>query len=181
MKTHSITLQRYLKLSLALAAASLCGTGMAASDTAVASGTVIQPIAVAKSTDLVFGKFAAGAGGTITVSTNGSRTTSGVITSSSGAAPSAARFNVTGETGATYTITHSGTTTLTNTTGSGGETMVLTKFSDLNAAGATTGTATAGTLTAGAESIYVGGTLAVAAAQVPGVYAGSIIVTVEYN
>lgn len=175
-----------LKLSLAtvftLAGAGFSGYSFAADATATASGTVIAPIAIAKATDLSFGKFARGAGGTITVSTSGARTASGVILSSIGSSPAAARFNVTGDANATYSITHSGSASLTNTTGTGGETMTLTKYSDLAADNATSGNVTSGVLNAsGAQSIYVGGTLNVAAAQVAGVYSGNVIVTVEYN
>lgn len=166
----------------ALAGATFSGNSFAAEATATASGTVIAPIAVAKATDLSFGKFARGAGGTVTVSTSGARTVSGVIMSSVGSSPTAARFNVTGDPSATYSISHSGSASLTNTTGTGGETMTLTKYSDLTAGNAVSGNVTSGTLnTSGAQSIYVGGSLNVAATQVAGVYTGNVIVTVEYN
>ena len=162
---------------LALAGAIAIPAG-AASDTAAASATVIVPIAIAKAVDLAFGKFAPGAGGTVTVSTNGTRTVSGAILSTNGSSPTAARFNVTGEASATYAITHSGTTDLT----SGSDTMALAKFSDLTAGGATSGTAATGALSGGgAQSIYVGGTLTVGAAQPTGTYTGTVIVAVEYN
>ncbi len=60
--------------------------------------------------------------------------------------------------------------------------MALAKFSDLSGANATSGEVTTGTLDgAGTQSLFVGGTLTVAAAQVPGVYTGTVIATVEYN
>lgn len=145
--------------------------------TATASGTVIAPIAIAAAANLAFGSFAPGAGGTVTVDTGGARAAVGPILV--GAAPaSAARFDITGQAGQTYSIVHSGTTVLTN----GAETMTLTKFSDLDGVNGTSGTATAGTLDgAGAQSLFVGGTLTVAANQVAGVYTGTVIATVEYN
>lgn len=180
--------QRTRKLAL-ISALALSGTtisaySFAAEVTATANATVIAPIAIANTIPLSFGKFAPGAAlGTVIVSTSGTRTkTGGVILSSIGPTISAAKFDVTGDANATYSISHTGTTTLTNTTGAGAETMALTKFSDLLAANATSGDVTTGTLSAGgAQSIYVGGTLAVAAAQVAGVYTGTAIVTVEYN
>lgn len=169
------------KLAL-LAFAAALGAGLnapaqAAQATANASGTVVAPIAIVVANDLVFGSFAPGAGGDVTVSTSGARATTGPILMA-GAAPSAARFNITGEAASTYSITHSGSATLT----SGANTMTLTKFSDLSAANATSGNPPTGTLDgAGAQSLYVGGTLAVGAAQAPGLYTGTVIATVEYN
>jgi hypothetical protein len=169
------------KLALLAGAAALvtwpCAPALAAQASANATGTVVTPIAIAAAVDLVFGSFAPGAGGTVTVSTSGVRASSGPILMS-GATPSAARFNITGEASTTYAITHSGSATLV----SGANSMVLTKFSDFAAANATAGNPASGTLDgSGAQSLYVGGTLAVAAAQAAGVYTGTVIATVEYN
>lgn len=171
-----------LALIAALTAASLASLpAHAAQATATASGTVVTPIAITAAANLAFGSFAAGTGGTITVSTSGERTSSGVVALGSGSA-AAARFDITGSASTTYSITHSGTAVLTNTTGVGGETMALAKFSDLSAGNATSGNVSSGTLDgAGAQSLYVGATLTVSAAQVPGVYTGTVIATVEYN
>lgn len=176
--------QARLTRKLALIAAfgaCVSAPGQAAQATATASGTVVSPIAIAAAANLAFGNFAPGAGGTVTVSTSGARTGSGTVLMGA-STPTAARFNITGAASTTYSITHSGTTVLTNTTGTGAETMALAKFSDLTAGNATTGNAVSGTLDgAGAQSLYVGGTLSVGAAQVPGVYTGTVIATVEYN
>ncbi len=179
MYTPTMCKQFPLKLSLAAALAlALAVPAGAATDTATATAIVIVPIAIVKATDMSFGKFARGAGGTVTVSTSGARTASGTILSTIGSSPTAARFNVTGDNNATYAITHSGTTDLT----SGSDTMALAKFSDLTAAGATSGNPATGTLDGtGAQSIYVGGTLTVAANQPTGTYTGTVIVAVEYN
>ena len=158
----------------------LTGNVLAASDTAQASGTVIEPIAIVKSADLSFGEFAPGAGGTVTVSTSGARTNSGVILSTIGSAPTAARFDVTGEADATYSISITADAALSD--GAAG-TMTLATFSDFTGADATSGDVQlgGGTLTAGAQSIYVGGTLTVGASQTAGTYTGDIVVNVEYN
>lgn len=155
--------------------------GFAAASSTTASATVIIPIAITTPVELVFGSFAPGAGGTVTVSTSSTRTTSGPILSTAGATPSAARFDVAGDGTSTYSIAWSGVTELTNTTGVGGETMALTRISQLTAAGATAGEVTSGALTAGAQSIYLGGVLTVGGTQVAGVYTGSVTATVEYN
>lgn len=170
--------QSRITLVAALAAAGLAipGISLAASATASSSSTVVTPITITKSADLAFGKFAAGTGGTVTVSTSGARTVSGAVTGMS-STTTAAKFDVAGETGATYTITLSGTTVLT----SGTDTMAFVAISDLTGANATSGGVTNGTLTAGAQSIYVGGTLTVASGQAPGTYTGNVIASVDYN
>lgn len=170
----------------ALAAVIAMGTFGASNSFAVgasadASATVITPIAITKTVDLVFGSFARGAGGTVTVSTSGARTASGTILSTIGSTSSAAKFDVTGDGASTYSITWSGDTELTTGGGGAGETMALARISDLAAGNATSGEVTSGVLTAGAQSIYLGGTLTVDAAQVAGAYIGSVTATVEYN
>ena len=183
MKTRTLD-QPLLKLALAasLALASLASLpALAAQATATASGTVVAPIAISAAANLAFGSFAPGTGGTITVSTSGARTAAGVVALGAGSA-AAARFDITGSASTTYAISHSGSAVLTNTTGVGGETMALSKFSDLTAGNATSGNVSSGTLDgAGTQSLYVGATLTVGAAQVPGVYTGTVIATVEYN
>ena len=64
----------------------------------------INPITITTNQSMAFGRFAAGAGGSITVSTAGARSASGVvlISSSSG---QAARFTIGGDANATYAIT----------------------------------------------------------------------------
>ena len=144
------------------------------------SATVIVPIEITKKTDLVFGKFAPGAGGDVTVATDGARTTTGPILSVSGATPTAAKFDVTGDNDSTYGITWSGVAELTNSGST--ETMLLTKISDLTAGGATSGETSSGTLSGtGAQSIYLGGPWAVGASQADGNYIGDVTATVEYN
>lgn len=177
IKQQQSTLTLALMAAMVAAALGLGGSAQAAQATATASGTVIAPITINAAANLVFGSFAAGAGGTVTVSTSGARTTGGPVLMGA-VTPSAARFDIGGEAGATYSITHSGTAVLTN----GAATMALAKFSDLTGANATAGNPATGTLDgAGTQSLYVGGALTVAAGQLPGVYTGTVIATVEYN
>ena len=169
-----------LMATLALVAGGVSIQSHAAQASATASGTVVVPMAIAAAANLGFGSFAAGAGGTVTVSTSGMRTVSGPVLVG-GATGAAARFNITGAPGTTYSISHSGTTVLTNSAGAG-ETMLLSKCSDLTSANTTSGEVTSGTLSgAGVQSLYVGGTLTVASGQVPGLYTGTVVATVEYN
>jgi hypothetical protein len=168
----------YTTSALALALGAFSTNNFAAEAIASASGTVIQPIAITKAADLSFGKFAPGAGGTVTVSTSGARTASGVVLSSIGSSPTAARFDVTGDADATYSISIDAPANVSD--GAAG-TMALATFSDLTGAGATSGNVASGTLTGGAQSIYLGGTLTVGATQTAGAYTGDVTVTVEYN
>lgn len=181
--------RRALNVALASALA-LAGTGLvsnvyAAVVSSTATATVIAPIAITAPVVLSFGKFAPGAGGSVTISNSGARTGTGVILSSTSSTQTAARFDVTGEASTTYAITHSGVTALTGISGAaltGPQTMALAKTSDLTGANVTTGNAATGTLGAGsAQSIFVGGTLTVGATQAAGVYTGAVTVTVEYN
>jgi spore coat protein U-like protein len=166
---------------LAVAAVAICGAGsaMAANNaTATATSTVINPIAIVKATDLAFGSISAGAtGGTVTIATDGARTKTGDVFLASGAASAAAKFNVTGSGTLTYSITLGGDTSLSD----GTNTMPFARVSDLTGGGTTSGNVSAGALTGGAQSIYVGGILTVAANQAAGSYTGNITATVDYN
>jgi spore coat protein U-like protein len=174
-----IPFQRSVLRLAVFAACALGATGsaLAANATATSTGTVVTPIAIAKTADLAFGKFAAPAAGSVTISTSGARTIGGGVLPVSGGATTAARFDVTGDTGATYSIALSGTTVLT----SGSDTMAFATVSDLTAGNATSGNVSSGTLAGGAQSIYVGGVLTVGASQPAGSYSGTVIATVEYN
>jgi hypothetical protein len=169
-------------LKLAAVALALCsaGSAMAAPTTATANSTstVITPISITQKADLAFGKFIAGSGGTVTVSTSGVRTNTGVTLIAS--TTTAAKFDVSGEKNATYAITIPTSVTLTG--GSGTDTMSFAPVNDLTAGGAVTGTVPSGALDgSGKQSIYVGGVLTVAANQVSGDYSGALNVGVEYN
>jgi hypothetical protein len=170
----AIRTQHTLK-SFVLAAAVLGNAGFligahAATATGDATATVIEPITITKTANLRFGKLAGGAGGTVVVSSAGSRTKSGGVFLSPSDTGGAASFDVTGEPNATYSITLPTSVSLV----SGSNSMSLDTFtSDLGATG---------TLSAlGAQTMNVGGTLTVAANQAAGSYAGSFNVSVDYN
>jgi hypothetical protein len=151
----------------------------AAASIANATATVIVPIKISKTQDLNFGKFAPGAGGSLMVSTDGTRTASGVIMSSNDSSPTAAQFDVVGDSNATYGITWSGDAELTGTESS--DSIALTRISDFDASGTTSGAVSSGKLNAGEQTIYLGGVLTIGEAQAIGAYAGNITATVEYN
>ena len=163
-----------LKLAIAVAAVAITPSALAADATANTSATIMQPITITKVEDLAFGKFGVGAGGSVTISTSGVRSSTGVVEMAS--TTTAAKFDVAGEAGATYSIALA-PTTLT----SGANSMTFTTISDLTGANATSGNAATGTLTGGAQSVYVGGVLTVGAAQEAGLYSGTLVATVQYN
>jgi hypothetical protein len=155
--------RRAARAAMGVCALLLSGEACAAAGSASASATVMAPVAIGKTADLSFGRFAIGAGGTIAISAGGVRTASGVVPSDDGSAMTAAQFIVSGGANATYSITHGGTTSLARSSGS--ETMLLTESSGVPSAG----------------TIHVGGTVTVAADQAPGIYTGLVAINVEYN
>lgn len=178
MMDKSKTVARSVKLALLALTAIGAGTqANAASTTATASATVIAPITINSTSNLVFGKISAVATpGTVTISPNGTRS---ATTVTGAGTSSAAAFQVNGEPGTAYTIdTSASTANLT----SGSDTMALTLISDFTASAATSGTQANGTLDGtGKQTLYVGGTLAVGANQPAGSYTGSVSVLVTYQ
>jgi len=172
---------RLTKLSLAalaLAMTAAAGSAIAAQATATSTSTVVTPISITAPVNLSFGSFAVGGtSGTVTLTPGGARTAAGGVTLAGGTA-GAARFDVAGSASLTYSIAFSGAATLSDGTNS----MNFTRISDTSASAITSGDATNGTLSAGgAQSIFVGGVLAVNANQPAGTYTGSVTATVEYN
>lgn len=182
MHTSAQAKQHGLKLALAAAfavgAAGLGGAANAAVANATASANVVAPIAISKTTDLAFGNFyPSGASGTVKVDTNGTRSATLGVTLGTGSG-TAASFAITGQANATYTIAYASGVVLTGP----GTDMALTQISDLTGAGGASSLAATGTLSAGgAQTLYLGGTLAVAANQAAGAYTGAISATVDYN
>lgn len=146
-----------------------------ANDTATTSATVVTPIAIAQAQNLSFGEFAAGTGGTVVLTTGGAASPTGDVVLTGGTT-TAAQFTVTGQTGATFSIsvtdndlTHTDTVT----------TMAFATTHDLDAT--SQNNPASGTLTGGTQTLYVGGTLTVGNAQTVGVYSGTVTATVNYN
>lgn len=164
---------------LAAGVAIMAANCQAASAVATASATVLAPIAISKSADLSFGSFAPGTGGSVTVSTSGVRVAGNSVLSATDSSATAARFEVSGDPAASYDISIVASTTLAD---GAAHSMALVTCSDLTMANTTSGNVASGTLSAtGTQSLFVGGTLKVDAAQLAGRYSGNIAVTVEYN
>ncbi len=146
-----------------------------ATATASSSATIVTPIAISKTVDMNFGNVAVSAStaGTVVLAPAGTRTaTGGVTLPVTSGTVAAASFNVTGEGVYTYSITLPSSSL---TIASGSNSMTVNTF--------TSSPSATGTLTAGSQTLTVGATLNVGAAQPSGTYtsASPFSVTVNYN
>jgi hypothetical protein len=165
-------------LATALVFASAAAFSQGASAVGSASATIVTPITITETVPMDFGNVAVSAatGGTVVLPPIGgtpARTvTGGVTLPNIVGTPLAGAFAVTGTGAYTYAITLP--TAPVNITG-GSTTMSVSNFVSFPL-----GT---GALTAGLQTIYVGATLNVAAAQLAGVYTATGIYTVhvDYN
>ena len=173
MKT---TILKFFTLSAAIFAFSTIsfGQGNTASDDAIVRARIITPITITNTASMEFGNLLeTGTEYTVVLGTEG--TTIGDIrpTGLAGTIQSAG-FDVTGESGATYTITFPDYVILNNGgTGSGNQ-MTLNNFTSSK-------TGDTGTLNSGNDSFTVGASLTVNAEQNSGNYTGTFSVTVNYN
>lgn len=120
---------------------------------------------------LVFGKFIAAGGGTITITPLGARSKTGGVVLLAGVTATSASYSLT-ETGTGKSLTwRTISLPATATLSSGAATMTLSNFTSDPAA----------TMVGSGTVLTVGATLAVAANQAPGNYSGTFSVTVDYN
>lgn len=149
----------------------LCAPGLTAAAPAKPTGK----LAVSSTRPLVFGKFAAGAGGTITIAPNGARSRGGGVILLPSSASSSAGFlvNETKADGSNNVIVITLPANNAVTLKSGINSMRLTNFTSDRGAAAT--------LQGNTLTLSVGATLNVGANQPPGNYTGSIPLTVEYQ
>lgn len=156
--------QRHVWSALAIATAGLLSQP---------AGAQLLPLDIVYAQPLAFGSFVASSGGTITLSPSGGRTKSGgVVLAGPAGSYSAARFDISGPAGSSYSISlpADGTVQLS----SGTQSMTLNAFT--NDPGGT------GTLpTSGKQALRVGARLDVGSNQSPGQYQGSFTVTVNYQ
>jgi hypothetical protein len=124
---------------------------------------------------LTFGKFAAGTGGTVTISTNGARSRTGNVILLASDTGTAAAFTVSDTDPANATLTYVITLPANDTVtiSSGGNSMAVNSFVS-NPSGS-------GMLSGGSQSVTVGATLTVGANQPAGNYTGSFSVIVDYQ
>ena len=148
----------------------IAGVLLFAAPVLAAAATAISAV---NTQPLGFGRFAAGTGGSITMSPSGARSASGGVVLISSAVGSAAQFTVSGDPDLTYSISlpPNGTANLKT---SSGQSMALSNFTS-NPSGIGQLSAT------GKQTVSVGATLNVGAQQAPGAYTGVFDVTVDYN
>ena len=157
-------------ISIVGLAAGLSGQAFAADVSADAGAKIIAPLQISNSTALYFGTIAPSltSADEVVVTPAGAKSCGAELTCLTDD-HTAAAFNVSGETDASYTIELPRSINITN--GAGGS-MVVDSF---------TGSKSNGTLVSGADSFSVGGTLAVSANQPSGEYTGTFTVSVEYQ
>ena len=166
---------------LAIAAIALVSANSSfaqATTSASASATIITPITIVKATDMNFGNVAVSASlaGTVVMSPASVRTAAGgggVTLPAVTGTVAAASFTVSGQANYTYAITLPSSCTITDASS---HTMTVDGFtSDPATTGALSGT--------GSQTLNVGATLNVSAAQAAGTYtnASGVAVTVNYN
>jgi hypothetical protein len=159
---------------LSLAAIFSTNQAFAVATTGTSNVKVFQTLSIAANTALEFGNIATtGTEGSVVLTAAASTTpTATNVTLVSGTTRTAGKFIVTGETGATYTISLPSSITLAGSGSATGQTMTVDTF--------TSSPSTTGTLAAGDNNLFIGAKLTVAAAQVPGPYSGTYNVTVNY-
>lgn len=160
---------KFLKAALVSTAVSLVGlaaTGaQAATASANATATILAPVTVTKTADLLFGNIAATAAANVSISAAGVVNCGGLVCNGT---QNPAAFGVTGTTGQTVAVTIPVTTaTLT----SGVNTIALSALAS----------SVPTIVLDGTDAFTVGGTIAVANAQAAGVYTGSFNVDVNYQ
>lgn len=164
--------------ALAIVLVSFTATTFAqVSATATATATILTPIAITKDVNMNFGNLAVNATlGTVALSAAVTpvRDPLGGVTLMSGGTVTAAKFTITGLLSATYSISLPLSAT----------TLSLASAPDMTVDSWTSSPTPTGTLDGtGSQTLYVGGTLHVAASQPAGVYlsATPFTVTVNYN
>jgi Domain of unknown function (DUF4402) len=162
------------RIALSIAALLVTSTAQAATQTGNSRARTVRPITINLTRDLDFGRLIiATTAGRATVNPRTDvRTRTGGVTLAPGGTPGAARFVVSGTPSRPVQVTLGTRPTLTRSGGT--ETMTMTA---LTMNGGVNRTLTA----AGTLDLRVGGTLAVAANQVAGVYSGTFTVTVDYR
>ncbi|MBC7608478.1 MAG: DUF4402 domain-containing protein [Polaromonas sp.] len=176
------TFPRLSLLAALIATATFSSGAFAASVNGTASATALIPISITAPTALNFGSFATTAaanGGTITLTSGGTRaaTGTGVVLSGGQAGAVAGVFTITGSGSAGFAVTYpAGATTLAGPTPG-----VTAVFGTTAGAGATYGLGS-GNLSGGSFTLNVGGILTIPATAVAvGTYSSTYPVIVEYN
>ncbi|HEX7706861.1 MAG TPA: DUF4402 domain-containing protein [Thermoanaerobaculia bacterium] len=156
-----------------LVALFLIGDLFAADATARATAEVMEPIGISRVSDLRFGSFAARTGGSVVLSPAGGRDAAGSIQLAAHDTGGAAAFEVIGDRDASYAITFPESVAMLHESGATPRLTVLDFTSD---------PANGGVIdSSGRHLVRVGATVVVAQDQVPGRYAATFSVVVDYD
>lgn len=144
----------------------------AATSSATVNANIISTINISTRNGLLFGDIASSSvAGSVILSTNGSRTTTGGATVNSSGSGSPATLDISGDANASFSITLPVSITLSD---GSSNSMVVDNF--------TSSPSPAGVLdSSGKQSLFVGATLNVSSNQPFGSYSGLMSVTVDYN
>ena len=171
------SLDRRIIIFAAFAGLSLLAIGclrdaQAASTTTTVEANIVSTINLAAQNGIVFGDISSSSSpGTVTIGTDGSRTTSGGATVNTNTSGTPALYEVSGDPNAFYSITLPDSIVLTS---SAGNKMTVSNFNSVPAAN--------GQLDAGGrQNVNVGATLGVGSFQPFGAYSGIMTTTIEYN
>jgi hypothetical protein len=164
-------------------------TSLMAQTSATVTGTaagakLIVPMTLTQTAPLHFGTInvQTGVAGTCVLPSNSTTRsfTGGVIASTVAPVATNAAYNVTGTMNVTYAVTF-GAPTITVTETVGALATMTISLLKVRFNGAVADAVTSTLSGTGTDSFTVGGTLTIATAQVPGIYAGAFDVTVDYN
>jgi len=144
----------------------------AATATATVTANIVITMSLTTQSNIAFGDVSAGStSGTVILSTQGNRTSTGGTTINSGQSGSQAEFSATGEPGAVFSVSKPASIQLTSASNN---TMVVDNFISEPANG--------GQLDAsGNKTVLVGATLHVSSHQAFGSYTGLMVLNVDYN
>ena len=144
----------------------------AATTTTTVEVNVVSTINLVAQNGIVFGDISSSSSpGTVTIGTDGSRTTSGGATVNTNTSGTPALYEVSGDPNAYFSITLPDSTVLTS---AAGNKMTVSNFNSVPAVN--------GQLDAGGRlSLNVGATLGVGSFQPFGAYSGIMTTTIEYN
>lgn len=165
-------MKRFLFLFVLIAILSTCVASAQATATFTASATIIQPIGITTTSNMNFANIDAKSGGAVILTPENTRISSGGVELADGTNVSAAEFEITGQSGYSFSITlPEGQYNLT----SGNENMVIRDF--------TSNIVDGSNLSDGSKLIRVGATLEVNPNQTPGTYTTprTLEVSVNYN
>ncbi len=136
------------------------------------NATIVQPIAISNDRDMVFSYIAVSTGGSVTMNLAGAVVASGGVSIPATSAPTSAEFTVTGTPTYAYHYLIPADFNLTNTTGTGGETIAVSDITSTYGNGVLGAATSIGSALdgSGEDVLNFGAKITLASGQVPGIY-----------